>query len=209
MNPLDYIDALEEKNIDGLKSDTEKQEYTKEEVIALLQDVGLQYRKAIYNGEYIFNLESVDKSIVTVQDTEYSVQKLVTHDNKYLLFIQITDILDESSFTQSDIEILGEEINKAVKKVENIEGVIILPPNMDISLITAKLNTLDYADTLGLTEDDKYAMETFKTIYTNNTYQFYNLSSSTGYDKYSSPYSNTGYASYSDISTINVYGKPV
>lgn len=152
MNPLEYLDALEEMQLSKIKQDG-KQQYTKDEVISLLKEVGIGYRKSIYNGEYILNLETLQKSNIEIKETEFAIQKLVTDDDKYLLFIQITDILDES-FSDEDLSIMAEEIQKAVKKSNNIAGVVILPSNMEISLITAKLETLSYAKTLKFTEQD-------------------------------------------------------
>ena len=152
MNPLEYLDTLEKMQLSKIKQDS-KQQYTKDEVINLLKEVGIGYRKSIYNGEYIINLETLQKSNITIKDTEFAIQKLVTDDDKYLLFIQITDILDES-FGDEDLAIMSEEIQKAVRKSNNIAGVVILPSNMEISLITAKLDTLSYAKTLKFSEQD-------------------------------------------------------
>lgn len=152
MNPLEYLDALEEMQLSKIKQDS-KQQYTKDEVINLLKEVGIGYRKSIYNGEYILNLETLQKSNIEIKETEFAIQKLVTDDDKYLLFIQITDILDES-FSDEDLSIMTEEIQKAVKKSNNIAGVVILPSNMEISLITAKLDTLSYAKTLKFSEQE-------------------------------------------------------
>lgn len=152
MNPLEYLDALEEMQLSKIKQDS-KQQYTKDEVINLLKEVGIGYRKSIYNGEYILNLDTLQKSNITIKDTEFAIQKIITDDDKYLLFIQITDILDES-FSEEDLAIMAEEIQRAVKKSNNIAGVVILPSNMEISLITAKLETLSYAKTLKFTEQD-------------------------------------------------------
>ena len=152
MNPLEYLDALEEMQLSKIKQDS-KQQYTKDEVINLIKEVGIGYRKSIYNGEYILNLDTLQKSNITIKDTEFAIQKIITDDDKYLLFIQITDILDES-FSEEDLAIMAEEIQRAVKKSNNIAGVVILPSNMEISLITAKLETLSYAKTLKFTEQD-------------------------------------------------------
>ena len=152
MNPLEYLDVLEKMQLSKIKKDS-KQQYTKDEVINLLKEVGIGYRKSIYNGEYILNLDTLQKSNITIKDTEFAIQKIITDDDKYLLFIQITDILDES-FGDEDLAIMSEEIQKAVRKSNNIAGVVILPSNMEISLITAKLDTLSYAKTLKFSEQD-------------------------------------------------------
>lgn len=155
MNPLEYLDVIETKQIDKINLGPEQ--YTKEEVMQLVRDIGLQYRKAIYNGEYIMDIETLSKQNIEIADKEFSIQKLITHDNKYLLFIQITNILDET-FAETDMEIMMEEINKAIKKTNNIAGVIILPPEMEISLITAKLETISYANKLGITEKEQQVL---------------------------------------------------
>ena len=162
MNSFKYLDALETKQLNEIMSDS-KEQYTKDEVINLLKEVRLQYRKAIYNGEYIFDIESLDKKDVKIKDTEFSVQKLVTNDNKYLLFVQITNILDES-FGEKDIQDMAEEINKAIKKADNIAGVIILPSNMEISLVTAKLETLSYAKELNFSDEDYILLDKFESV---------------------------------------------
>lgn len=152
MNPLEYVDTLEGIQLKKIIEDS-KEQYTKDEVIDLLKDVSLEYRKAIYNGEYILDVETLNKRNVKINDTEFSVQKLVTHDDKYLLFLQVTNVLNEV-FGEVYIQEMAEEINKAIKKANNIAGVIILPPEMEISLITAKLETLSYAEKLRINEED-------------------------------------------------------
>lgn len=159
MNPLDYFDALEKIELNKIQKDS-KTQYTKDEVMNLLKHIGIIYRKSIYNGEYIFNIETADKQNVCINNTEYAVQKLLTDDNKYLLFIQLTDVLDED-FGESDVELMAEEISKAAKKSGNISGVILLPPNMDISLITAKLETLSYSKSLNFTAQELKIFEEF------------------------------------------------
>jgi hypothetical protein len=181
MNPYEYLDLLKRKTIKELKEDN-KTRYSKNEVIELLKKSNLEYKKAIYNGEYIFNIESLDNNIVKINDNEFSVKKLITHDNKYLLFVQITNITDDN-FTETDLEILGEQINKAITKANNIAGVLILPPNMDISLITAKLDTLSYAKSLGYTQQDIDMINTFKSeLYNNYSYTISTNSTSNGFN---------------------------
>ena len=88
MNPLEYFDFLETQQIDKIKLDS-KEQYTKAEVIKLIDSMAINYRKAIYNGEYIFDIEALDNSHITIKDEEFSVQKLTTHDDKLLLFLQM------------------------------------------------------------------------------------------------------------------------
>lgn len=165
MNPLEFLDALETIQLDKLQLDNKK-EYTKEEVIALIKEIGIKYRKAIFNGEYIMNIEAIDKSNVTIADEEFSIQKLITEDDKYLLFVQITDVLED--ITDSDMSILAEEISKSVNKSSNIAGVVLLPPKMEISLITAKLETLSYGESLNLTDEDNIIIDKIDNIKINN-----------------------------------------
>ena len=215
MNPLEYLDALEKMQLSKIKQDS-KQQYTKDEVINLLKEVGIGYRKSIYNGEYILNLETLQKSNITIKDTEFAIQKLITDDDKYLLVIQITDILDES-FGEEDLAIMSEEIQKAVRKSNNIAGVVILPSNMEISLITAKLDTLSYAKTLKFSEqdldfikslnlkpDENGVIDYRKTIIeTLGDYYKDNITSSV--DKSESPYVNLSFSPNKTSSVLDKY----
>lgn len=198
MNPLEFLDALETIQLDKIQLDN-KNEYTKEEVINLLKEVGLNYRKAIFNGEYIFNLESSNEDVVVVDDKEYTVQKLVTSDDKYLLFLQINN--EPDNFTQSDLQILSEEINKSVKKVDNIAGVLILQPGMDISLITAKLETNSYADTLNLTDEDRIIIQDI----INNADSIIDDTSKKKY--FTTDYNYSSYYSKGNTSSTSIYTK--
>ena len=150
MNPFDYLDTLDEAKLKKIQEDS-KEQYTKEEVLELLAEVKLDYRKAIYHGEYVMDLEDVNKEIVTVNDREFAIQKLVTEEGKYLLFMQLLNV--DKDFTTSDLDILASEVDKAVKKVSNIIGVVLLPTNMEISLVTGKLDTIPYAKELGIDDD--------------------------------------------------------
>ena len=215
MNPLEYLDVLEEMQLSKIKQDS-KQQYTKDEVINLLKEIGIGYRKSIYNGEYILNLETLQKSNITIKETEFAIQKLVTDDDKYLLFIQITDILDES-FGDEDLAIMSEEIQKAVRKSNNIAGVVILPSNMEISLITAKLNTLSYAKTLKFSEQDLDFIKSLNlkpdengvidyrksTIETLGDYYKDNITSSV--NKSESPYINLSFSPNNASSVLDKY----
>ena len=215
MNPLEYLDTLEKMQLSKIKQDS-KQQYTKDEVINLLKEVGIGYRKSIYNGEYILNLDTLQKSNITIKDTEFAIQKLVTDDDKYLLFIQITDILDES-FGDEDLAIMSEEIQKAVRKSNNIAGVVILPSNMEISLITAKLDTLSYAKTLKFSEQDLDFIKSLNlkpdengvidyrksTIETLGDYYKDNITSSV--DKSESPYVNLSFSPNKTSSVLDKY----
>lgn len=189
MNPLEYVDYIEDTQIKKIQDD-EKEQYTKEEVIALLKDVGHSHRKAIYNGEYILDIESLDESHITVGDKECSIQKLISGD-KYLLFIQINDVTGD--FTQSDIEIMGEEIQKAIEKTNNIIGVVMLPPNVDVSVITAKLNSYYYAKNLNFTDEDLNYFKKGSMSFNNDNGYWY-----TTYDDTTSQ-NITLHSSYNDI----------
>lgn len=215
MNPLEYLDTLEKMQLSKIKQDS-KQQYTKDEVINLLKEVGIGYRKSIYNGEYILNLDTLQKSNITIKDTEFAIQKIITDDDKYLLFIQITDILDES-FGDEDLAIMSEEIQKAVRKSNNIAGVVILPSNMEISLITAKLDTLSYAKTLKFSEQDLDFIKSLNlkpdengvidyrksTIETLGDYYKDNITSSV--DKSESPYINLSFSPNKTSSVLDKY----
>ncbi len=64
---------------------------------------------------------------------------------------------------------MAEEISKAASKSNNIAGVIILPPNMEISLITARLKALYNSDELYFFQEELDFYETFDSITDNVT----------------------------------------
>lgn len=137
MNPLEYFGTLHTMAMDKITIDT-KESYTKEEVIELMDKLGENYRKAIFNSSYIFNVEELNGNVVSIKDEEYTVKKLLTEEGKYLLFIQLGE--RDEPITDTDIQILAEEIQKGIAKSSNISGVVIVPPNMDVSLITASID---------------------------------------------------------------------
>jgi len=145
MNPLEFYGVLHTALTDKIQM-SNKETFTKEEVLKMLDKIGENYKKAICNGSYIFNIEELNGNSVTIEDDEYVVKKLLTEENKSLLFIQVAE--KEDPITDSDIQILAEAIQKGVAKSSNISGVIIVPPNMDVSLITASLDK--YQDIKGL-----------------------------------------------------------
>ena len=152
MDPLKMIDTLEETAIKNIALSKQKI-YSKDEVTSLLNKAYFDGRQAICKGEYILNLEDIDSNIATVSGKEYSIQKLITEDNKYLLIVQVSDT-DGDPFTDSDYSILSEELTNAAKIAGNISGVVIIPPGINLSLIIAKLDTDKYANAIGLFEED-------------------------------------------------------
>lgn len=190
MNPLEYITALETKQLETILSDNSKEQYTKDEVIKILKDIGTEYRKAIYNGEYIFDIETLNKQDIKIKDREFSVQKLITHDDKYLLFLQITDI--DNTLDELDIETMAAEINEAMKKTTNVAGVIILPPNTDISLISAKLDYKVKQTNLKFNDEDFDILDEWVSAYKPTYTTMNSTGGSIGITSYTD-YNNTSY----------------
>ena len=152
MDPLEMLDTFEEAAVKKIVFSKQKI-YSKDEVTRLLKKAYSEGRQAIHKGEYILTLEDVDSNLATVSGKEFSIQKLITEDNKYLLIVQVVDI-DGDPFTDSDYSILSEELTNAAKIAGNISGVVIIPPGINLSLVTAKLDTDTYANSIGLFKKD-------------------------------------------------------
>lgn len=151
MNPLDFFGTLHTMLTDKIQT-SNKESFTKEEVLKMIDKLGDNYKKAIYNGSYIFNIEDINGNAVSINDEEYVIKKLLSEDNKYLLFVQLGE--RDDPITDTDIQILAEEIQKGIAKSSNISGVIIVPPNMDVSLITASIDKETDIQGLEFTEDE-------------------------------------------------------
>lgn len=151
MNPLEFFGTLQTMITDKIQT-SNKESFTKEEVVHLLDKIGENYRKAIYNGSYIFNVEELNGNVISIKDDEYTIKKLLTEEGKYLLFVQLWE--REDPITDTDIQILAEEIQKGISKSSNISGVIIVPPNMDVSLITASIDKETDIQGLEFTEEE-------------------------------------------------------
>lgn len=151
MNPLKIIDTLEEAFINKITSSNQI-DFTQEEIVELVKKAYSDGRQAIFKGEYILNLEDIDSNIVTVSGKEYAIQKLIAENNKYLLIVQVSDTSGES-FIDTDYAILMEELKNAAKIAGNVSGIIIIPPTMQLSLVTAKIDTDSYAKSIGLFDE--------------------------------------------------------
>lgn len=164
MNPLDFIDAYEHQLLSKITKDkinNNKTLYTEEEVIKIINEMSEKARAAIYNGEFIFNLEDINNQTITVDDKSFNMKKILSKNDGFILILQMTDV-PEGEMTYSDLDILSDQISEAVKKAKNIEGVLILPPNFDIALLTAKTNIKDYGSKLlDLTAEDLQELEQY------------------------------------------------
>ena len=69
MNPWEYLRTVFGKRKGKILADN-KTQYTKDEVLAILDEVNTEFKKAIYNGEYIFNIETVNGQEIKINDTD-------------------------------------------------------------------------------------------------------------------------------------------
>jgi len=148
MTPLELIDVYENQLLNKVQV---KPAYTSIEVEEIIRSFSTLMRKSVYNGEMILELETADKKNIQVENETFIMSKILSSDDKYLLFLQTTD---ETVLNETDMDILYDNIRTAVANAGNISGVLILPPGAELSLVTAKLNQKDYAEHLGLTEED-------------------------------------------------------
>lgn len=151
MNPLEFFGTLHTMLTDKIQT-SNKESFTKEEVLKIIDKMGQNFRKAIHNSSYVFNIEELNGNVVSIQDDEYTIKKLLTEEGKYLLFVQLGE--RDEPITDTDIQILAEEIQKGISKSSNISGVIIVPPNMDVSLITASIDEKSDIQGLDFTEEE-------------------------------------------------------
>ena len=91
------------------------------------------------NGE----LESFTGEKVTIDNATYGITKMLTENNNYMMFVQMLDVPEED-MTQTDMSQLANVLQKVVHNNPNINGVVLLPPNYEITLMSGKLNTSDY-----------------------------------------------------------------
>lgn len=156
MNPLDFIDIYEQQAKAKIQGQTT---FTSYEVEQMIMNFANLTRKAVYNGEFVFSLEDIDNQVITVSDTQFNMRKIMTENNKHVLILQMlncTDIVD------TDFEMLSEQIKEAAQATGNVAGVLILPPNFELSLFTAKTDIKSYASSLGFTKEDLKLMEEIK-----------------------------------------------
>lgn len=160
MNPLELIDIYEAQELNKIK---ERTTFGVDEVEQIIRNMANQARNAIYNGEFIFNLEDVENESITVSDNDFNMKKLISKEDGFILLLQMTNVPD-GSLTSTDMEILAEQLGEAVKKTKNVHGVLLLPPNFEISLLTAVTNIKDYGTTLF---DDALSLEEMNQIVEN------------------------------------------
>lgn len=140
MNPLEMIDIRQQQMLNSI-------EYTKTysgiQVQELLVKAFAFAKQAYMSGEFIFELESFNNEKVTINEAVYKVSKMLAEKDKYNIIVQMLDV-PEGDMTQSDIAQLSNVFKQAIKNNPEVNGVILLPPNYEISLMSAKLNTSDY-----------------------------------------------------------------
>jgi hypothetical protein len=113
------------------------------------------------SGEFIFELEGFDSDKVTIDNAVYNVSKMLTENDKYMMFVQMLEV-PEGDMTQSDMSQLANVLKKAVHNNPRINGVVLLPPNYEITLMSAKLKTSDYELPIELSEEDLKSLEPMK-----------------------------------------------
>lgn len=174
MNPLNYIDAYEKQVMSEIvkaKVNQNKISYTDVEVMEIIKTVSAKARNAVYNGEFIFNLENVENQTITVDDNTFNMKKILSKSDGFILVLQMIDV-PEGDMNASDLDILSQQISQAVKNAKNVEGVLILPPNFEISLLTAKTNIKGYENQLfDLSDDDLKELEDYMVNKIGKTYR--------------------------------------
>lgn len=159
MNPLEIIDIRQQQMLNTLNQDT----YSNTEVSELLIKAFAFAKQAYVTGEFIFELESFSGEKVTIDNATYNITKMLTEDNKYMMFVQMLDI-PEGDMTQTDMSQLANVLKKVAHNNPNINGVVLLPPNYEITLMSGKLNTSDYEIPEPIDED---ILKTFSTLENN------------------------------------------
>jgi hypothetical protein len=149
MNPLEMIDIRQQQMLNNI---TEIR-YSQEQVKELLIKAFAFAKQAYMSGDFIFELESFDSDKVTVDGAVYKVSKMLAEQDKYNIIVQMLDV-PEGDMTQSDMAQLSSVMKKAVHNNPNINGVILLPPNYEITLMSAKLNTSDYEIPIEFSDED-------------------------------------------------------
>ena len=168
MNPLEMIDIRQQQMLNGITETA----YNSQEVKELITKAFAFAKQAYMSGDFIFELESFDSDKVTVDGAVYKVSKMLAEKDKYNIIIQMLDV-PEGDMTQSDMAQLSSVMKKAVHNNPNINGVILLPPNYEITLMSAKLNTSDYEIPVKFSEEEinslvRNAAKNFKSV--SNTY---------------------------------------
>lgn len=151
MNPIEYTEAIQKMQVNNILNDG-KDSYTKEEVIKIIQEVASQQKKAIFNGEFIFDVDFINEEKVTIEDEDYSIKKMLLDGDKYIIFLQTEN---------EDVEPLRRSVPDILKLSSNILGVFIISSKADVNLITAKLQErYNYSESeYAITNEE---MKTFK-----------------------------------------------
>lgn len=155
MNPLEMIDIRETQMLNSVDRNIS---YSGDVVHDLLIKAFAFAKQAYMTGEFIFELENVNSEKVTIDGATFRVSKMLANDNKYNMIVQMLDV-PEGDMTQSDMSQLANVLKQATHKNPNINGVILLPPNYEITLMSAKLNTSDYEFPMGLTPEESMELE--------------------------------------------------
>lgn len=150
MNPLEMIDIKQQQMLNNINDNNS---YKSKDVKELLIKAFSFAKQAYMSGDFIFELESFDNDKVTVDGAVYKVSKMLAEKDKYNIIIQMMDV-PEGDMTQSDMAQLSSVMKQAVHNNPNINGVILLPPNYDITLMSAKLNTSDYEFPVEFSEEE-------------------------------------------------------
>lgn len=160
MNPLELIDLYETQEITKLQQRaTHISPYDAEQIIVNFASL---LRKSIYNGEFIFNIETMQNKVVQVSDKSFNMKRILSNNDKEILIVQLEKNQDEK-ICESDLDILSQQMEIAVKKSKNIDGVLLLDPDMEISLLTAKVSSNDYASkNLEFSDEDLKTLQDFK-----------------------------------------------
>lgn len=149
MNPLEMIDIRQKQMLNSIQPAIYSDTHVKE----LLVTAFAFAKQAYMSGEFIFELESFDSEQLKIDNTNYKVSKILTEDNKYTMVIQMLNV-PEGDMTSTDREQLANALKQAIHNNPHISGVVLLPENYEITLMTAKLNTKDYEVPVELSEED-------------------------------------------------------
>lgn len=165
MNPLEMIDIRQRQMLNGINDGGF---YKSEDVKEFITKAFAFAKQAYMSGDFIFELESFDNETLTVDNTTYKVSKLLGDEDKYTMIVQMLNV-PEGDMTVSDMEQLSNTLKKVVHKNPHINGVLLLPSNYDITLMTAKLNTSDYEMPHVFSEEDlKWILENNKQDFLKN-----------------------------------------
>ena len=200
MNPLEMIDIRQQQMLNSLN----KTIYDSTEVSKLLIKAFTFAKQAYITGDFIFELESFTGEKVTIDNATYGITKMLTDNNKYMLFVQMLDV-PEGDMTETDMSQLANVLKKVAHNNQNINGVVLLPPNYEITLMSGKLNTSDYEIPEPIDED---IFKTFSALAKNDETDTMDCRISLGSDYNSLMENISGVFNadvLNDINTVNVF----